>query len=423
MGASASRVWTDICAIESEDVRAQMIGRVFSMPEFVAAAQQTHLYVPVMAWLNSYRAGVAVRFPYATAAGSHEQQSRDTIQHDSPRWAMYTTPAGSQQQQQQQQQSRSGTEMIVSPAAKALDYFQESLALLGIDEGDTITYDRLKAGYKRASLRAHPDKGGSKEAFDEVRRAFLYVEKILNRINPEFSAAEKARMTTQVTMENAQQYRTTNAPVALPDQPPISLSAKKLDMSMFNKLFEENRLPDPNRDTGYGDWLKSTQGSDEAAMDPRLKGKFNQDMFESVFREKAMNQQAGTAIVKRTAPEALVAMGGTELGAAAGNFTAAIGADVQFTDLKEAYTSGSTIYQEVADVRVVERKARSVAEAEAMRAQEMARVDPDESSRIAATAAALEERERQRRLRLAQQDTAAEGWHDQMRRRMYVTDR
>ena len=91
-------------------------------------------------------------------------------------------------------------------------------------------------------------------------------------------------------------------------------------------------------------------------------------------------------------------------------------------DLKEAYTTGSTRYHEVADVRVSERSVRSVEEAQRIREAEMSRVDPDEKSRIAAAAAAFEERERQRRMRLAQQDTASESWADQMRRRLFVTN-
>jgi hypothetical protein len=308
----------------------------------------------------------------------------------------------------------------VSPAAKALDYFQECLQLLGIGEQESLTTDRLKSAYKRTSLAAHPDKGGSPEAFDAVNRAYTYVGKILARINPNMSASEKARMTSTVTMETAEAYRQTSAPAALPDQPPVALSSKKLDMGMFNKLFEENRLPDPARDSGYGDWMKNQGGSDDVQMDARLKGKVTPQNFESIFRERALQQAPVTAITRRLEPDALVAPMGYELGGEAKNFTAAFGSDTQFTDLKEAYTTGATVFQEVADVRVVERSARTVGEAEKIRAQEMARVDPDEKSRIAAAAAALEERERQRRLRLAQQDTTAESWHDSLRRRLLV---
>jgi hypothetical protein len=267
-------------------------------------------------------------------------------------------------------------------------------------------------------LRAHPDKGGSKEAFDEVNRAYKYVEKILMRINPKMTKEEKTRLTTPVTLENALAGRQT-----LDDVAPVQLSAKKLDMSTFNKLFEDNRLPDPGRDSGYGDWLSSAGGSDEVAADPRLKGKFNQQTFETVFRERATAQTAGTAIIKKLEPDAIMPTTGTELGGDNSNFTAAFGADTQFADLKEAYTTGSTRYHEVADVRVSSKSVRSVEEAKRLRESEMARVDPDEKARIAAAAAAFEERERQRRMRLAQQDTAAESWADQMRRRLFVSDR
>ena len=388
MGGSASRIWTDICAIESEQVRMKMIETVLRSPDVVAEAKRTEIYHPVLYWLTDCRQGNVRPFPYATHTKIPD------------RWSMYTT------------------QLIVSPAAKALDYFQESLALLGIDESEGITVERLKAGYRAASLRTHPDKGGSKEAFDEVMRAYKYVEKILLRINPNLSAEEKQRMKTPVTMENALAGR-----VRLEDSHPVQLSAKKLDMGTFNRLFEDNRLPDPGRDSGYGDWLSGTGGSDEVVADPRLKGKFNKQTFETIFREQAIKQTAGTAIVQRLEPDAIMPTSGTELGGDVSNFTAPMGADVHFVDLKEAYTSGSTRFHEVADVQISGRSARSVEEAKRIRDAEMARVDPDEKSRIAAAAAALEERERQRRMRLAQQDTAAEGWADQMRRRLLVSDK
>ena len=392
MGASASRIWTEICAIESEYTRMNMVETVLASPDMVYEAKRAGVYGKVLFWLSDSRRGSPTRFPYASSSASSAPSRAGTHQVEHA--------------------------IIVSPAAKALDYFQESLALLGIDESDGITSERLKAGYRAASLRAHPDKGGSKEAFDEVVRAYKYIEKILARINPKMSAEERQRLTTPVTVENALAGRRN-----LDDVAPVQLSAKKLDMSTFNKLFEDNRLPDPGRDSGYGDWLQEAKGSDEVASDPRLKGKFNQQTFEQVFRERAVAQTAGTAIIKKLEPDAIYAQGGVELGGDNSNFTAAFGSDTHFVDLKEAYTSGSTRFHEVADVRISEKSVRSVEEAKRVREAEMARVDPDEKSRIAAAAAALEERERQRRMRLAQQDTAAESWADQMRRRLFVSDR
>lgn len=391
MGTAASRIWSDLCAIESDPVRARMLDTILASPDLVETAQEIGIYGPVMAWRTQFARGANPPWPW-----SAKQSAKRTGLQGSP-----------------------GTQIMVSPAAKALDYFQEALALLGISETEPLTHDRVKTGFKKASLRAHPDKGGSPEAFDEVTRAFQYLGKILDRITPKTTAAEKARMTASVNPETAAAMR---APM-VQDGPPVTLSAKKLDMNTFNKLFEENRLPDPDQEIGYGDWLKSSGVEESAAADPRLKGKFNQQVFEQVFREKATAQRS-TAITRRLEPDYIVPVGGTELGAKTDNFTAALGSDVQFTDLKQAYGESATMYQQVASevANVRERSATTMAEARRIRNEEMARVVPDESSRISAAAAAVEERERQRRLRLAKQDTSFEAWSDQMKRRLLVND-
>jgi hypothetical protein len=376
---SITKIWRELCAIESEEIRIRMLETLLSVPEYREEARRAGVHGPISAWMLTLDGP----FPYASTRVVENQ-------------------------------------MIISPAAKALDYFQEALILLGIGENESLTYERLRSAYKKASLRSHPDKGGSKEAFDEIARAYQYTEKILQRISPPTSAEEKKRMTAPVTMESAMGMRAA-APVEVTG-PPVQLSAKKLDMSLFNKLFEDHRLPDPDRDSGYGDWLNRQGGPDAPEEDARLKGKFNQTMFEQVFREKALAQNKSTAIVRKLEPDAIMPVQGVELGGRAENFTAAFGSDTQFTDLKHAYTDGSTVYQEVAGVQAKERSVRSVREAQKHRDTEMSRVDPDEGARIAAAAAALEERERQRRLRVAQTDTEAESWSSHIRRRMLVSD-
>ncbi len=420
MGASSSRIWSEICGIQSDDVRARVLDTVLLAPEHVAVARQYGLYGTLLHWLSSYRSGSMVPFPYDSqgrvrpVAGIPIIQvaERDTIQHDNGgRWANLYAPA----QQQPQHQTHS-SQMIVSPAAKAKDAFEQSLELLGIAETDDITPDGLKAAYKRMAIRVHPDKGGSKEEFDAVRKAYLYVVKIMQRISPRFVVADaEEKFTAAVTPEAAAAFRQ-KGEVKLPEKPPVALSAKKLDMSMFNKLFEENRLPDPERDTGYGDWL----GAKDGDIDDRLKGKKGLDNFESVYREKVSRGEF--AVQKYVAPEYLVAPGGTELGSMSDNFTAAFGSDTQFTDLKQAYTTGATMFQDVADVRVTERSARSIKDAQRIREQEMSNVDPTEAARFQAAEAAIKEREQRRRLRMAQNDESLQGWFDQMRGRLYVTN-
>ena len=429
MGAAGSRIWSEICAIDSDEVRAAVLTRVLAIPDYVVAARAAGIYETVAGWLAAYQRGFVSVFPYKLQT----QQQRDRIEHDTAggrevwqRTGRWTTAAPAepmpflQVEEVRRPHAASSTEMIVSPAAKALDYFQESLELLGISESETITQERLKSAYRRASLAVHPDKGGSPEQFDAVRRAYQYVGRILDRVRPATTAEESARMTAPVSMETAKAARVA---VKVPTGPPVSLSAKKLDMSAFNQLFEESRLPDPDRDSGYGDWLRS-QGSDDApATDPRLRGKFNQQVFESVFQERALAATGGAAISRREGPDALVPLSGTELGGETRSFTSAMGAETQFMDLKDAYTTGATVYQEVAGVRISDRPMpKSAADARRRRDEDMARVVPDEEARIAAAAAAMEEREKTRRLRLAAADEAGAAWSEAMKRRLMVTN-
>ena len=46
--------------------------------------------------------------------------------------------------------------------------------VLGLNKG--FTSAELKQAYKRAALRAHPDKGGSNEAFRAVKDAYEYLK-------------------------------------------------------------------------------------------------------------------------------------------------------------------------------------------------------------------------------------------------------
>lgn len=399
-----TRIWSEICALESDKTRAHMLETVFTVPDYVGAARRSGIYGPALAWLSAFRGGYAGGFPFGSSSAGRTDRERYLYSDVDELPRLHVSEPAAQQQ------------IVVSAAAKALDYFQEALDMLDLDESEELTHDRLRAAYKRASLWAHPDKGGSKEKFDELRKAYHYVERILERVKPRVSDEEANRMKAPVSMETAKAAREASAPVA-----PVKLSAKKLNMDMFNKLFEENRLPDPHRDLGYADWMKASNEEDERAGQKRFGSK---GAWEDSFKERAVRQAAANrdAIAVRHAPDAMIAPVGTELGADTRSFTAAFGADSQFTDLKEAYTTGASMFHEVGHIKVVERSVGSVKEAERIRAEEMSRVDPDESARIAAAAAALENREKQRRMRLAQTDVAMDSWAERMRGRLMVAD-
>ena len=114
-------------------------------------------------------------------------------------------------------------------------------------------------------------------------------------------------------------------------------------------------MPDPDSD-GYGDWLK---GNDSRSSGPKFKGEFNRDVFNRAFEEESRkNQQQSNAVITHPGQMALTLnpMSGVDLvGERPDSFTAAPNSKFQFTDLRGAYTSESTISDKVSNVQVGER--------------------------------------------------------------------
>jgi hypothetical protein len=136
---------------------------------------------------------------------------------------------------------------------------------------------------------------------------------------------------------------------------PVKLNPKSLNMDVFNKVFEETRLPDPDGD-GYGDWLKDPS-SGATAPGNKFNGKFNRSVFNEAFegeiKSRAMNQSSRAVAMRQ--PQALVMAPtmGIELGRdRPEDFTGANLNGLKYTDLRKAYTDESTFSHQVSDVQV-----------------------------------------------------------------------
>jgi curved DNA-binding protein CbpA len=316
-----------------------------------------------------------------------------------------------------------------------LDYLHEAYDVLGLDDGAPLTLDTLKIAYKKSALRAHPDKGGNPALFDAVTRAYTYIEEILNKLIPR--AAGRAT-DAPVTMEQAIAYRASpvrpsttltheDAPsgtLRVEDAAPVSLNAKNLNMTVFNKLFEEHRLPDPDKDDGYGEWLKASgEERSRKGMD-ELRGKFNVDKFRSVFQEEILAKPRApeTNLQRYRQPEALAlrATGATELGGGRpAHFTKHMGSDgLAYTDLKYAYGEGSTFSQEVTDAPTA---TKTYHQMEAERASAPTELSAEEHAAVTAIQAAQQRAEAERQRRLAAGDTNAERAYEKMKGRLMIS--
>lgn len=395
------RIWNSLCAISSTESRYKMLDTLFSTTEYVNVAKHTGIYGELMHWRSAVQRGEFAHWPGV---------------------APVAPPA------------RSTTLATVAPQKRALDYLHEAYDLLGLDDGAPLTMEALKIAYKKSALRAHPDKGGSPALFDAVSRAYTYIEEILNKLIPR--AAGRAT-DAPVTMEQAIAYRTTPVrPVSntlshhdggpslrVEDAPPVSLNAKSLNMTVFNKLFEEHRLPNPDED-GYGDWLKSSGEEHSRKGVEELRTKFNADKFRSVFQEEiaAKPRAADVAMQKYRTPEALAlrASGATEIGGGRpAQYTKHMGSDgLAYTDLKYAYSDGSTFSQEVADASTT---AKSYHELEAERAAAPRELSAEEHAAVAAIQAAQQRAELERQRRLAAGDTNAERAYEKLKGRLAIS--
>lgn len=238
-----------------------------------------------------------------------------------------------------------------TPKQKAMSYFASCLEVLGIQEEVALTEEALKAAYRKMALRSHPDKGGSEEYFEAVTRAYAYLAEILK-----FMKGGKRDTSTPVTnASSVQQMRETEAKKWDYGGEPVRLNAKNLDMNAFNKLFEQTHMPDPDSD-GYGDWLKSGDSQKGAQ---KFKGEFNRDVFNRMFDEESRKgSKPSNQLIIHPGEMALTlnpTHGVDLVGERPDSYTAAPNSKFQFTDLRGAYTSDSTISDKISNVVVTDR--------------------------------------------------------------------
>jgi curved DNA-binding protein CbpA len=374
-----------------------MIRTLLVAPEYVASFRSAGIYPQMLAFIARVEAGqrpAALPGEMAMSAVSQPQQ------HILPQPQIQTLS-----NHQAQPQRASTTVTKGRRDEKALNYFQSCLEVLELEEEVALTEEALKRAYKRAALKAHPDKGGSEKEFEAITRAHAYLGEILLRV--------KGGRSKEGKVEAPDRLRDTREGASKEWElvEPVRLNPKKLDMNLFNQMFEQTRIPDPEED-GYGDWLK---GADTQTNGPNFGGKFNRDVFNKAFEDEARSRQASNAVTVRQ-PEALTLTpnSGVELGrGGGGGFTAAANANLKFTDLRNAYTSDNMITSQVADVRV---EARSFDQFSASRKQAPAPLTNQELAGIQAAEAAAAQREEQRRLRAAQEDSLGGQYFERMKR-------
>lgn len=374
------RIYSNIIQIQDPYKRVQMIQTCMASAEYVQSAKRAGIYSYLLQYMSALQSGYAPPTLPGEQAAAVAMPARPAVPRSMqppPSFhggmgATHPSMINAPNASSYQQQANASTQLIShtshrepswkvvaeTPKQKALTYFASCLEVLGIQEEVALTDEALKKAYKKAAIRAHPDKaGGSEEKFEAVTRAYAYLSEILRHMTGgRKTTGGDAHDAPPVSVSAATQQRSQEADQWAFKGDPIRLNPKNLDMNAFNNMFEQMHIPDPDAD-GYGDWLKSADGG--ASTGPAFKGKFNRDVFNRMFEDEAKkSQRASNQLVVHPGEMALMMNPnhGVDLVAEKpSSFTAAPNARVQYTDLRGAYTTESTVSDKVADVRVSER--------------------------------------------------------------------
>ena len=378
------RMYSNMIQIKDPSKRIQVINTCMASMEYVNSAKRTGMYSYLLHYLSTVQSGGSppllpgeAQTQYsppsqqASPALPRSVQPNFTAGIGATHPSMLHAPNASTYQQAAQQPTRSyaqqhGQQLTVhqsnepswkviteTPKQKAISYFASCLEVLNIQEEVALTEESLKAAYKKMALRSHPDKGGSEEYFEAVTRAYAYLAEILKFMKG--GKRDTGARVDAAQMSHAQHSREAEAKKWDYGGEPVRLNAKNLDMNAFNKLFEQTHMPDPDSD-GYGDWLKS---ADSQSGGQKFKGEFNRDVFNRMFEDESRAKgKPSSALMVHPGQMALTLnpTSGVDLvGERPDSYTAAPNSRFQFTDLRGAYTSESTISDKVANVAVHDR--------------------------------------------------------------------
>jgi len=191
----------------------------------------------------------------------------------------------------------------------------------------------LKKAYLRAAMKAHPDRGGTPAKFQLVSIAYTLLTKKLKESQNSHSHNDLKQMSREHTQHQS-------------NQPKVNVNmTENFDSDVFNKIYEDNKIPD-SFDDGYGSWMEKNTGT-ETSQKKLFQDGFNKDLFNHTFEKYKHDQQNGSHMVQYKGPENRLSMSNQDSLMILGNgkITNFGGTtdNLSFTDYRQAFTDGSTL--------------------------------------------------------------------------------
>ena len=305
-----------------------------------------------------------------------------------------------QQQQQQQNQQQHQQQQLPDHSLRKLPSTKlDPYKILGISKqyNDTM----LKKAYLKKAMKTHPDRGGSKDAFQKVTIAYTVLKKKLKE-QGEIHHHHELR-------DNAKNFMSTQQGGSSTGQN-INFDKDNFDSVVFNKIYEENKIEEAF-DDGYGSWMNETESI--ASSQPKMfQGNFNKDMFNHEFEKykQEQKQKQGAQIVQYEEPQVRMSMRNQDSLVTLGqgkvtNFSGEAG-NLGFTDYKAAFTTDSTLIDTGAVD--IDSRANSIKGVERERSNISYQLSPEDQQRVAYQEALQQKEERARIQRLQVYDQRSE---------------
>tara|TARA_B100000700_G_scaffold319914_1_gene416138 strand:- start:146 stop:1258 length:1113 start_codon:yes stop_codon:yes gene_type:complete len=240
------------------------------------------------------------------------------------------------QQHQQHQRQRLPSQRLPSQSEPALPPSKQKLdpyKILNLPK--QFDEKMLKKAYLKAAMISHPDRGGSRDAFQKVSIAYTVLTNKLKESQNNHSHNDLREMSRDYAQQQI-------------NQPKVNLSMQdNFDVNLFNKIYDENRIKDVY-DNGYDNWMKETVNP-KIEQQKLFQDGFNKDLFNHTFEKYKQEEKKkhGSQIVEYKDPEvrisasnqdSLMVLGQdkiTDFGGETDNLS--------YTDYKQAFTNGSTL--------------------------------------------------------------------------------
>ena len=225
----------------------------------------------------------------------------------------------------------------------AVDNMEEALAKLGFSSMDGVNPESLKKAFKVAVVNSHPDKGGSEDDFETILAAYVCLSTTIKRAT---GGRDGFQVLNVFDVRQARDDQFTNELNNLVgdvfDQ--LDSSEHSAFQAEFNEQFEKVHV---RENVGYEEWLRTHEEEKINNTPFEVDASQWNQMFEANVK---LGRPEPMSLILH--PDQMAFVSGSTRGAAlipstGHSFTSEPEERPHYTDLHDAYTSESTVFDKV----------------------------------------------------------------------------